>query len=253
MQQKSGDHWWPLGFFSRKLTDTKTRFSTFDRELWLPMQPSNISAIFAKVELFNFGQIINHLSLPFLVFQPSFHPDNSAIWHTFQSLIGKCCIYPVWKMLLPIFCPAQSNYHWISRRGIGGRPSGFRTDGPETQRLLGGTSLKLAFRQTGAQRLAGDVSTGNFSPNCSPQIQKKHFWSFSQCCSPREVCLPLYNFIKVCVVRSFRQCHRLGPRVSGLPAGQDPPPHTPGPPPHPHPATAFFSSTCWFGRPIAVQ
>jgi hypothetical protein len=56
------------------------------------MQPSNISAIFAKVELFNFGQIINHLSLPFLVFQPSFHPDNSAIWHTFQSLIGKCCI-----------------------------------------------------------------------------------------------------------------------------------------------------------------
>jgi hypothetical protein len=45
---------------------------------------------------------------------------------------------------------------------------------PETQHLLGVTSLKLAFRQTGAQRLAGDVSTGNL-PNCSPQIQKKHF------------------------------------------------------------------------------
>jgi hypothetical protein len=28
--------------------------------------------------------------------------------------------------------------------------------------LLGGTSLKLAFCQTGAQRLAGDVSTGIF-------------------------------------------------------------------------------------------
>ncbi len=27
----------------------------------------------------------------------------------------------------------------------------------ETQRLLGGTSLKLAFRQVGAHRLAGDV------------------------------------------------------------------------------------------------
>ncbi len=35
---------------------------------------------------------------------------------------------------------------------------------PETQRLLGGTSLKLAFRQTGAQRLAGDISTGTFHP-----------------------------------------------------------------------------------------
>jgi hypothetical protein len=35
---------------------------------------------------------------------------------------------------------------------------------PETQRLLCSTSLKLAFRQTGAQRLAGDISTGTFRP-----------------------------------------------------------------------------------------
>jgi hypothetical protein len=30
---------------------------------------------------------------------------------------------------------------------------------PEAQRLLGGTSLKLAFRQTGAQHLAADEAT----------------------------------------------------------------------------------------------
>jgi hypothetical protein len=35
---------------------------------------------------------------------------------------------------------------------------------PETQSLLGGTSLKLAFRQTGAQRLACYISTGTFRP-----------------------------------------------------------------------------------------
>ncbi len=34
MQQKSGDHCRPLGFFSRKLTDTESRYSTFDRELF---------------------------------------------------------------------------------------------------------------------------------------------------------------------------------------------------------------------------
>ncbi len=34
----------------------------------------------------------------------------------------------------------------------------------ETQRLLSGTSLKLAFCQAGAHRLAGDVSTGVFHP-----------------------------------------------------------------------------------------
>jgi hypothetical protein len=33
MQQKSGDCWRPLGFFSRKLTDTESRYSTFDCEL----------------------------------------------------------------------------------------------------------------------------------------------------------------------------------------------------------------------------
>jgi hypothetical protein len=33
MQQKSGDHWWPLGFFSGKLTDPESRYSTFDCEL----------------------------------------------------------------------------------------------------------------------------------------------------------------------------------------------------------------------------
>ncbi len=33
MQQKSGDHWQPLGFFSCKLIDTESRYSTFDCKL----------------------------------------------------------------------------------------------------------------------------------------------------------------------------------------------------------------------------
>jgi hypothetical protein len=33
IQQKSKDHWQPLGFFSRKLTDTESRYSTFYRKL----------------------------------------------------------------------------------------------------------------------------------------------------------------------------------------------------------------------------
>ena len=34
LQQRSpGGEWQPLSFFSRKLTDTETRYSTFDREL----------------------------------------------------------------------------------------------------------------------------------------------------------------------------------------------------------------------------
>lgn len=33
LQQKSGPNWEPLGFFSRKLTETQQKYSTFDREL----------------------------------------------------------------------------------------------------------------------------------------------------------------------------------------------------------------------------
>jgi hypothetical protein len=33
MQQKSGDHWRPISFFSRKLTDTESHYSAFDHEL----------------------------------------------------------------------------------------------------------------------------------------------------------------------------------------------------------------------------
>jgi hypothetical protein len=49
---------------------------------------------------------------------------------------------------------------------------------PETQRLLGGTSLKFAFRQTGAQCLAGDISTGTFRPIVPLKFKKAVFDHF---------------------------------------------------------------------------
>ncbi len=55
---------------------------------------------------------------------------------------------------------------------------------PETQRLLGNTSLKLAFRQTGAQRLAGDVSTGNFRPIVPLKFRKNIFDNFHNVAHP---------------------------------------------------------------------
>ncbi len=55
---------------------------------------------------------------------------------------------------------------------------------PETQRLLGGTSLKLAFRQTGAQRLAEDISTGKFRPIVLLQFRKNIFDHFHNVAHP---------------------------------------------------------------------
>jgi hypothetical protein len=55
---------------------------------------------------------------------------------------------------------------------------------PETQRLLGGTFLKLAFRQTGAQHLAGDISTGTFHPIVPLKFQKDIFAHFHNVAHP---------------------------------------------------------------------
>jgi hypothetical protein len=63
----------------------------------------------------------------------------------------------------------------------------------ETQRLLGGSSLQLAFRQAGTQCLAGYILTGIFSPHCSTDIQKRHLFPFSQYFTSGEVRLPAYG------------------------------------------------------------
>jgi hypothetical protein len=55
---------------------------------------------------------------------------------------------------------------------------------PETQRFLGGTPLKLAFRQTGAQGLAGDISTGTFCPIVPLKFRKDIFAHFQNVAHP---------------------------------------------------------------------
>jgi hypothetical protein len=82
-------------------------------------------------------------------------------------------------MLLLIFVPPTPTVCWISRRG-GGRSSGLRRDGHRAKplRLLGTTSLKLAFHQTGAQPLVGDVSMGIFRPVVPLKFRKDIFLHF---------------------------------------------------------------------------
>jgi hypothetical protein len=73
------------------------------------MQPSNISAVFAKVEHFNFGQITNHLLLPFLEFQPPFHPDNSAFGIHFRVQCAKFVFARFEKCCCRFFVPPKQN------------------------------------------------------------------------------------------------------------------------------------------------
>jgi hypothetical protein len=57
---------------------------------------------------------------------------------------------------------------------------------PETQRLLGGSSLIIAFQQAGTHCLVAHVSTGIFFPMVQAKFRKDIF-SFAQYLTPREV------------------------------------------------------------------
>jgi hypothetical protein len=72
-------------------------------------------------------------------------------------------------MLLLIFCPDHPPSEEMAAE---------QNRCPETQHLLGVTSLKLAFRQTGAQRLAGNISTGTFCPIIPLKFRKDIFAHF---------------------------------------------------------------------------
>jgi hypothetical protein len=54
----------------------------------------------------------------------------------------------------------------------------------ETQRLPGSSSLHLAFRQAGTQRLAGNVSTGFFCPIVPQKFRKYIFFHFHNISHP---------------------------------------------------------------------
>jgi hypothetical protein len=107
------------------------------------------------------------LSLPFLVFQPPFHPDNSHLAFISEFYVQMLYL-PDLKNVVVDFLPRPNQTTTGSvASASAGDPVDFeemaaeQSRCPETQRLLGCTSLKLAFRQTGAQHLAGNASTGN--------------------------------------------------------------------------------------------
>ncbi len=93
MQQKSGDRWRPLGFFSRKLKESC--YSTFDCELLATQTAIKLFRHFCEGCLFQLWTDHKPLLPPFLVFQYQFPPNNSATSLVFQSLMYSCCIYLV--------------------------------------------------------------------------------------------------------------------------------------------------------------
>jgi hypothetical protein len=125
----------------------------------------------------------------------------------------------------------------------------------EMQQLLGGTSLKLAFRQTGAQHLAGDVSTSTFRPMVPLKFRKAFFDNFHNVAHPGRLASRR-------IISSGFVWRGLSSNISAWARGclacqrgkisQRHTRQAPQPIPIPHPTTAFFSPPWGFGGPITV-
>jgi hypothetical protein len=68
MQHKSGDHWQPLGFFSRKLRDTESHFSNFQCKLLAAQAAIKHFSHFCEDQAFSQTTCY----CPFLCFSPHF-------------------------------------------------------------------------------------------------------------------------------------------------------------------------------------
>jgi hypothetical protein len=120
---------------------------------------------------------------------------------------------------------------------------------PETQRLLGGTSLKLAFHQTGAQCLAGDVSTGNFCPIIILNFRKTILTIFTMSLTPGGLppVILLHLGLLWCGLSSDVTAWAHGCLACQRGKIQR---HTRL---VPQPTMSFFSHPCRFGGPFAVH
>jgi hypothetical protein len=169
MQQKSGDHWWALGFFSRKLTDTESSYSTFDRKLLAAHAAIKHFRHFCEGQAFQLR--IDHKPLVTAISRVS-----ALISPRQQRHLAFISEFNVQLLYLPGLKNVAVDFlSHPNQTTAGSVPATTAADPvdfeemaaeqnrcPETQRLLGGTSLKLPLRQTGAQHLAGNISTGNF-------------------------------------------------------------------------------------------
>jgi hypothetical protein len=171
MQQKSGEHWGPLGFFSRKLVDTASCYSTFDRKLLAAHAAIKHFRHFCEGRAFQLRT--DHKSLVTAISRVS--APISPRQHQHLAFISE---FNVQLLYLPGLQNVVADFLSRLNQTAAGSVVAMSAADPvdfeemaakqnrclEMQRLLGGTSLKLAFRQTGAQCLAGDVSRGNFYP-----------------------------------------------------------------------------------------
>ncbi len=126
-QQKTGNHWRPLGFLSRKLTDTESCYSPFDRELLAAHAAIKHFCHFCKSQAFQLWTDHEPLVTAISRVSATISPRQQHHLAYISEFNLQMLYLPGLKNVIADFLyrPNQT----ISRSRVGGRPSGFRRDG----------------------------------------------------------------------------------------------------------------------------
>jgi hypothetical protein len=178
MQQKSKDHWQPLGFFSRKLTDTESRYSTFDCELLAAQAAIKHFRHFCEGHLFQLWTDHKPLVTALSRISTPISPRQQHHLAFISEFNVQLLYLPSLKNVVADFLsrppppplerlPRRRRIQWISRRWPPSKTVAQKCNICEAAHLLNWLSTRKA------------LNAWHFSPNCSPQVQKRYFRPFS--------------------------------------------------------------------------
>jgi hypothetical protein len=171
----------PLGFFSRKLTDTESRYSTFDCELLAAHAAIKHFRHFCEGRHFQLWTDHKPLVSALTRFSIPISPKQQRQVAFISEFNIQMLYLPGLKNDVADFLSRPSPPEPTGDVAAAADPVNFEAKAAEqnscaeTQVLLSGTSLKLAFRQAGAHGLAGDVSTGVFCPIVPQKFRRDIF------------------------------------------------------------------------------
>jgi hypothetical protein len=171
LQQQVGQHWQPLGFFSKKLSKSEVNYSTFDRELLAAV--SGIKYFRSRLEGRPFELWTDHKPLIFALHRVS--PPTSGRQQRHLAFISQ---YTNQLRYLPgttnVVADALSRpaagAEWVCAAVADKAPLDLKDMAlrqilcPQVQALRSSPGLRIITQKVGDLDLLGDSSTGTFRP-----------------------------------------------------------------------------------------
>jgi hypothetical protein len=185
LQQQVGQHWQPLGFFSKKLSKSEVNYSTFDRELLAAV--SGIKHFRSRLEGHPFQLLTDHKPLIFALHRVSLPTSGRQQRHLafISEYTNQLRYLPgtsnVVKDALSRPAAAAAGVEWVCASVADKSPLDLKDMAlrqilcPQVQALRSSPGLRIIIQKVGDLDLIGDSFTGTFRPLVPRDLRRQVF------------------------------------------------------------------------------